>query len=1760
MKFLSKAIRNISAIVLTAFSLPLFGQMYSSDGFSETGGVGSIPGTAFQLEGIEQINTQTLNVHLRIPLLTMKAHGSSFTLSLEANTSGTPYVDYTVCPGRSGDVRDGEDAGIPEGGYFEAVFYGCDGSQIPFAGGTQYLLSQDGSGTIDIGGDVYYSDGYRSDSAERYRDRNGNTFGIGEAGTSLDYLGTNVIEYDKPRYLKYYDQNGVQRTITFTYVAIDHKAADQTAVDRANYPFLHTIEYPNGLKYTFDYDIDNTDGSTTGALKKITLPFGGTISYVYPSHYNWDHCYDSLQRVISDGTASVQTYTYEKVNWNCQYPNNNPTYTSKVTDTVGNTETFEYTGHDLTHIWVRNAANQLLKEVENHYVARPALGTNNRLDWSKVSIDGNLQYTRSLQYTGSSLVDIVTQEKITAPDGTVLKQTDYTYKGGTGYGTYPSHLESLKASETTTGADGNISKTEYDYDEDVNSLVSYPGITPGMLPSNLIRGNLTSIKKYVDVANSISNTSHISHDVFGNVVDQEDAKHHHTYYTYTNDGTGGYYEWPTTITDNAGHATKITYNQYTNLVASVRDPNDIAASRNGTTYTYDSLNQLTDTYTPDGGHTNIEYGGGIDTSEYVSDDPNYPDPPIYPVMTRDYLTGQSSKTFYDGLGRPIATSIFTGIDDYWKVQTLQRYDSLGRVSYQSGGGTWSSTEYDALGRVVKETVPDAVRWTCYDGVATLSQPNCRSYVGGSAIGSVGRFASTWMDQSDWVSPTATSIPQNWQRASDGLGRLVNVVEPALPGGNVPVTRYAYDSLGNLTAALQMGGKSDGSEASSVERFFYYDGLSQLTKAYNPESGWTCYGTTPSNAAPNISNCTPAYDENGNLTAKTDARGVTTTYTYNDPLDRLTHKDYTVPANTAVNAAPVDYTYDDASVWGTSLTNTIGRLTTATTHEPNGGGKDYAVVYNYDSMGRPTSVFGVLPSDNNVRFTYTLSYDLGGRPLTITYPDGKVVSQDYDLQGRPWVVWLGIQPIAVDEYSINSGLLTSSWIGSTTKSLNYNSRGQLASSELTLNNLNTASYYREYSYTPINSACSGVAANNGNIWSITDSSIMSGLGTSQTFSKTYNYDCLNRITSGVGVKGISPSATTLFDETYNTDSYGNMIPHNNIGGNPSYSVEATTNRLQIASATGYDAAGNLTQNATQGFGYDPENRLALVNGGSTATYLYDDSGNRIRKDANGEWTEYVYVNGQVLAEKSANGWTDYIYDNGKRVAKLPSKENVVTVQGTGAAGEYAYFAVTGNAGLSGYTVQSGDHLVFRQRTHGDARGGMTFATSDTNDPHWYDVYYELDNEGQASHADGTAKEVWHQRVVSLDTIVGRPLTQLYFNLTWDGTGSGSIEYADVAVISGDGTVATVFNNAGSLPMTWWNSAGATSLSAGVQLIAADNKAIHYFVSDHLGSTAMEISSGGWPVSAQDYTPYGKSVGTPVDDHYKFTGKERDEETADASGNGLDYFGARYYSAGLGRFMSPDWSTEPIAIPFANIELPQTINLYAYVVINPLIYFDLSGHDPCAPEATGDKPSQPPAPCISGSEDSTSGQTVHTDQSITVTAPALPAINYNATSSLAFMLPSQPISQPTYAGRSNIPGAEARYTLHVTKKITLNRPKKQRKFTTAISGSVNIPVFGLPVLGGIGAAFPFTYVPEMRMVCGGIGVGASAGKTVSAGPVMLDMDNADSILGGWSVSGGYNLTPGIGGQFSVNASGATSGASFSNSPGGSISGTYSWCRRF
>jgi RHS repeat-associated protein len=105
-------------------------------------------------------------------------------------------------------------------------------------------------------------------------------------------------------------------------------------------------------------------------------------------------------------------------------------------------------------------------------------------------------------------------------------------------------------------------------------------------------------------------------------------------------------------------------------------------------------------------------------------------------------------------------------------------------------------------------------------------------------------------------------------------------------------------------------------------------------------------------------------------------------------------------------------------------------------------------------------------------------------------------------------------------------------------------------------------------------------------------------------------------------------------------------------------------------------------------------------------------------------------------------------------------------------------------------------------------------------------------------------------------------------------------------------------------------------------------------NHLDSALLEVDEAGMVVSYEELLPYGasayRSARSDVDvspRRYRYTGKERDEET------GLYYHGARYYAAWLGRWTSAD----PLGI---GADGP---GLYNYTRGSPVVYSDPSGTD-------------------------------------------------------------------------------------------------------------------------------------------------------------------------------------------------------------------------
>src|SRR6476469_6015596 len=126
--------------------------------------------------------------------------------------------------------------------------------------------------------------------------------------------------------------------------------------------------------------------------------------------------------------------------------------------------------------------------------------------------------------------------------------------------------------------------------------------------------------------------------------------------------------------------------------------------------------------------------------------------------------------------------------------------------------------------------------------------------------------------------------------------------------------------------------------------------------------------------------------------------------------------------------------------------------------------------------------------------------------------------------------------------------------------------------------------------------------------------------------------------------------------------------------------------------------------------------------------------------------------------------------------------------------------------------------------------------------------------------------------------------------------------------------------------------------GERVARKSTNGVFYYFSDHLKTASVITDASGAIKSESDFYPWGGELQFVNNDsnHYKFTGKERDSETQ------LDYFGARYYSNGLGRWVSADWSSTPVPVPYANFGDPQTLNLYGYVRGLPTAKADIDGH--------------------------------------------------------------------------------------------------------------------------------------------------------------------------------------------------------------------------
>jgi RHS repeat-associated protein len=458
--------------------------------------------------------------------------------------------------------------------------------------------------------------------------------------------------------------------------------------------------------------------------------------------------------------------------------------------------------------------------------------------------------------------------------------------------------------------------------------------------------------------------------------------------------------------------------------------------------------------------------------------------------------------------------------------------------------------------------------------------------------------------------------------------------------HVYLTQYQYDGLGNLLCVEQHGNVAPGtlgatgcsaapsSDAGSPWRVrrFSYDSLSRLLTAQNPESGTISY----------------SYDPDGELLQKTSPQpnavvGSTATqsvsYCY-DELHRVTGKAYGALA--CPLAAPVvSYVYDSGANAKGKLTSLADQAGTAS--------------YGYDILGRMT---GESRTIAGISKSLSYTYNLDGSMKSLTYPSGATVTYTPDSAGR-------ILSAVDSGNSINyatgatygpDGAMTgfvsgnSSTFAGITNTYTYNKRLQPVNMSASAPSQTVFSIGYDFH---IGNGVSG--ADNGNVWGITNYK-------DNSRNQSFTYDQLNRLTSAQNA-GTNCATTTVNGKTeywgnsYGYDAWGNLLAKTVTKcGAENLSLTAAANN-QLQGGYLYDAAGNMTHDATSGlnYTYDVENRITGAGG---YTYTYDGDGNRVEKANGSTGTLYWYMTLGIVGESDLTGTmkSEYVFFGGERVAR------------------------------------------------------------------------------------------------------------------------------------------------------------------------------------------------------------------------------------------------------------------------------------------------------------------------------------------------------------------------------------------------------------------------------------------------------------------------------------------------------------------------------
>ncbi|MEV8569074.1 DUF6531 domain-containing protein [Streptomyces sp. NPDC051322] len=681
-------------------------------------------------------------------------------------------------------------------------------------------------------------------------------------------------------------------------------------------------------KYTTHFDYDDH-----GRLWKATDPDNHTTTYTYDSNGN--------TKTVADPLTRVTTYDYDSAD-----------RLEKVTgpDKKFSTTEYDKQGNPKARVDEINNRTTYGYDSENHLV-------------SVTTPRGNLpnsdpaKYTTTYGYDGNGNL-----EETVDPTGAATT-TKYDALDRPTEVTDPlNHVTSTKYDENgnvKSVTDPRQKTTVYTYtDDDQVETVRDPRgkvTTYAYDAARYLKSETTPLGHTTTWTYDHDGRPTTSVDPRGNVTGTDPAKYATT---YSYDAAGNLKK----TTDPLGHTETAEYNAQNQQTLATN------ANSESTKTTYDELGRIKTVTAPDGGLTTYGYdiAGDIQTrtddnahtTAYAYDDAHrlktVTDPLNHKVSysydadgnqeTVTNARGVKTTTTHDALGQPVTIQYS---DSTPAVTTV--YDAAGNRHQITDATGKRTLDYNENNQLTAVSVPGQTKGFAYTyddagNLATRTLPHGRT--------------STYTYDDDGKRHTSTTDNSTVTYGYDDAGNLTTTRLPTANGYSEARTINAAGQLTDIAstkagttlsawhAVLDPAGQPkrvDSTRQSTAKSQYYtYDAAGRL----NTE----CSSTVKADSCPTGAPTTMyTYDKTGNRKSRTDAKGTTTNYTYND-ADELTK---TVTGSTATG-----YEYDSDGNQTKAGNQTYGYDPNNQLTSMTAGGKTWGFTYDSDGNRSKRTKTGV----------------------------------------------------------------------------------------------------------------------------------------------------------------------------------------------------------------------------------------------------------------------------------------------------------------------------------------------------------------------------------------------------------------------------------------------------------------------------------------------------------------------------------------------------------------------------------------------------------------------------------------------------------------------------------------------------------------------------------------------------------------------------------------------------------------------------------